>query len=85
VARLRKRAGRKLLPEGDLLITADTERTQESNRRACLDKLRILIEQALVEPKIRKKSKPSKGAKKRRLESKKRQGEKKKARSWRAE
>jgi ribosome-associated protein len=85
LGRLRTLAGRKLLPDGDLLLTADTERTQESNRRACLDKLRGLIEQALVEPKIRKKVKPSKASKKRRLDSKKRQGEKKKARSWRGE
>jgi len=85
IARLRTLAGRKLLPEGDLLISADSQRTQESNRRACLEKLRELLEQALVEPKVRKKSKPSKGAKKRRLESKKKQGEKKKARSWRSE
>jgi len=85
LGRLRTLAGRKLLPEGDLLITADSQRTQESNRRACLEKLRELIEQSLIEPKVRKKSKPSKGAKKRRLETKKRQGEKKKARSWRAE
>jgi ribosome-associated protein len=85
LARLRNIAGRKLLPDGDLLLSADTERTQESNRRACLDKLRTLLEQALVEPKIRKKSKPSKAAKKRRLDTKKRQGEKKKARSWRGE
>ena len=85
LGRLKTVAGRKLLPDGDLLITADSQRTQESNRRACLEKLRELIEGALVEPKVRKKSKPSKGAKKRRLEIKKKQGEKKKARSWRGE
>jgi len=85
VTRLRTLAGRRLTSDGDLLITADAQRTQESNRRACLEKLRDLIAQALVEPKVRKKSKPSKGSKKRRLESKKMQGEKKKARSWRAE
>ena len=84
-ARLRALAGRRLTAEGDLLITADAERTQESNRRACLEKLRELIGAALIEPKVRKKSKPSKGSKKRRLESKKKQGEKKKARSWRGE
>jgi len=83
--RLKALAGRKMTAEGDVLLTADTERTQESNRRACLEKLRDLIIQAMVEPKIRKKSKPSKGSKKRRLESKKKQGEKKKARSWKAE
>jgi ribosome-associated protein len=83
LGRLRNLAGRRMV-EGDLLFTADTERTQESNRRACLEKLRALIEQALVEPKKRKKSKPSKGAKLRRLAAKKKQGEKKKERSWRA-
>ncbi|HUO06953.1 MAG TPA: alternative ribosome rescue aminoacyl-tRNA hydrolase ArfB [Phycisphaerae bacterium] len=83
LARLRTLAGRRVMADGDLLFTADTERTQESNRRACLEKLRTLIEEALVEPKKRKKSKPSKGSKLRRLASKKKQGEKKKARGWR--
>src|SRR3954469_5782781 len=68
LGRLKALAGRKLLPDGDILLTADTERTQESNRRACLEKLRDLISQAMVEPKVRRKSKPSKGSKKRRLE-----------------
>jgi ribosome-associated protein len=85
LARLKALAGRRLMDGGDMLFTADTERTQESNRRACLEKLRDLISQALVEPKKRKKSKPSKAAKRRRLEGKKRQGEKKKSRSWRPE
>ncbi|HEY4328510.1 MAG TPA: alternative ribosome rescue aminoacyl-tRNA hydrolase ArfB [Phycisphaerae bacterium] len=85
LARLQKLAGRRMTAEGDVLLTADKERTQESNRRACLEKLRELIIEAMVEPKIRKKSKPSKGAKKRRLESKKKQGEKKKSRQWKAE
>ena len=83
LARLKTLAGRRLMDDGDMLFTADTQRTQESNRRACLEKLRTLIEEALVEPKKRKKSKPSKGSKLRRLASKKKQGEKKKARGWR--
>src|SRR4051812_21978680 len=83
LSRLKTLAGRKLLPDGDLLFTADSERTQESNRRSCLEKLRALIAEALVEPKTRKKSKPTKAAKKRRLEGKKRNADKKKARSWR--
>ena len=80
LARLRDLAGRKLTAEGDILLTADTERTQESNRRACLEKLRDMIEEALVEPKIRKKTKPSKASKKRRIDGKKRVSAKKKAR-----
>ena len=85
VGRLRTLAGRKLMADGDLLFTADTERTQESNRRACMEKLRVLIGQALIEPKVRRKSKPSKGSKLRRLETKKRQGEKKRARNWKGD
>jgi ribosome-associated protein len=85
LGRLRVLAGRKLMADGDLMFTADTERTQESNRRACLEKLRSLLAQSLVEPKVRRKSKPSKGSKLRRLDGKKKQGEKKKARSWKAE
>ncbi len=83
LTRLRTLSGRRLMADGDLLFTADTERTQEANRRACMEKLRELIVEALVEPKTRKKSKPSKGSKERRLDSKKRQGEKKKCAGWR--
>jgi len=85
LARLRAGAGRKVTAEDEILLTADSERTQESNRRACLEKLRQMIAAAMVEPKTRKKSKPSKGSKKRRLESKKKVGEKKRSRAWRAE
>jgi len=83
VGRLKGLAGRKLMTDGDLLFTADKERTQESNRRACLEKLRELIVAALVEPKVRRKTKPGRGAKERRLDSKKKQGAKKKERGWR--
>jgi len=82
LARLRDLAGRKLTAEGDILLTADTERTQESNRRACLEKLRGMILKALVEPKVRRKSKPTRAAKAKRVEAKRRQGEKKRGRSW---
>lgn len=85
ISRLRVIAGRKVTAEDDILLTADTERTQESNRRACLEKLRRMIDAAMVEPKVRRKVKPSKAAKRKRLDAKKRQGEKKKARSWRGE
>ena len=82
LARLRDLAGRKLTADGDILLTADKERTQESNRRACLEKLRVIIQKAIIEPKIRRKSKPTKGSKTRRIETKRRQGDKKRARSW---
>jgi ribosome-associated protein len=68
--RLRKIAGRKLLPDGDLLITSETERTQDANRHSCMRKLRELIVEAQVEPKVRRKTKPTRGSKERRLDSK---------------
>jgi ribosome-associated protein len=81
VGRLRVQAKNKLTAEGDLLIVSETERTQEGNRRACMDKLRGIIVAAQKEPKIRRKSKPSKGSKVRRLEGKKKNSAKKKLRS----
>jgi ribosome-associated protein len=73
--RLRQFAGHRLTAADELHITAETERTQEGNRTAVLDRLKQLIQQAAHEPKRRKKTKPSKGARERRLQSKKRRSE----------
>jgi ribosome-associated protein len=73
--RLRALAGRRLTNADELHLTAETERSQESNRAAVLERLRELIVQAKHEPKPRKKTKPSYGAKQRRLKSKKHRGE----------
>jgi ribosome-associated protein len=72
--RLRRLAGQKLIDDGSILITARSERSQDQNRREALGRLEALIRQALVEPKIRKKTRPTRGSKERRLESKKRRG-----------
>ena len=74
-ARLRGLAGRRLTGAGEIHITAETERTQEGNRAAVLDRLRQLMLQAQHEPKPRKKTKPSKASKRRRLESKRKRSE----------
>jgi len=70
--RLRRLAGQKLLEDGSLLFSARSERSQEQNRRAALERLAALIRAALVEPKIRKKTRPTAASKERRIESKKR-------------
>jgi ribosome-associated protein len=72
VARLREMAGRRLTTGDELHISSDTERTQEGNRLAVLDRLGELLLKAKHEPKARRKSKPSRAAKQRRLDSKKR-------------
>ena len=73
--RLRALAGRRLTGAGEIHLTAETERTQEGNRSAVLDRLRQLLSECRREPKPRKKTKPSYGAKQRRLKSKKHRGE----------
>lgn len=66
---------------GELLIQTDDLRSQERNKGECLAKLRALLIQAQRVPKVRKATKPSKGAKRRRLESKRHRGETKRRRS----
>ena len=83
--RLRRMAGQKLIDDGSILISARSERSQEQNRRDALERLAELIRAALIEPKIRKKTRPTKASKERRIESKKRRGTTKQgrgARSW---
>ncbi|EFE96096.1 alternative ribosome rescue aminoacyl-tRNA hydrolase ArfB [Serratia odorifera] len=60
--------------DGVVIIKAQEYRSQELNREAALARLVALIRQAMVVEKTRKATKPSKGAKKRRLENKVRKG-----------
>jgi ribosome-associated protein len=80
-ARLIKLAGKRINSAGDLMITAERYRTQAQNRADARDKLAALIRAALHAPKARRKTKPTAGAKRRRLESKQRRGETKQQRS----
>jgi ribosome-associated protein len=72
--RLRRLAGQKLIDDGSILFKSMSERSQEGNRRAALGRLEALIRAALIEPKIRKKTRPTKASKERRIDSKKRRG-----------
>jgi ribosome-associated protein len=78
--RLIKVAGNLVTKEGDLVILARRYRTQEANRRDAVDRLTALIRKALIVPRRRIKTSPSKASKLQRLAEKKRRGEKKKAR-----
>ena len=69
-ARLRALAGRRLTDDGAILIIARNHRTQEQNRREAHERLTELIREALVPPKIRKATKPTRASKERRLETK---------------
>jgi ribosome-associated protein len=73
--KLRTLAGSRLTSDDRIVISADSTRSQERNREAVLDRLRQLVADARWEPKPRKKTRPSKAAKQRRLESKRRRGQ----------
>ena len=69
-SRLRALAGRRFTDDGAILIIARNHRTQEANRREAGERLADLIRAALVPPKPRKKTKPTRASKERRLETK---------------
>ena len=79
-ARLRAIAGHRVLDDGSMLIVARTQRSQEQNRRDAEDRLAQMIREALVEPKKRFATKPTKAAKKRRVDTKTKRGSSKKLR-----
>lgn len=66
--------------EGEFLVTSQEYRDQERNRQRCEEKLADMVRAALTPPKPRKKTKPTKASQRRRVDDKKRQGEKKSGR-----
>jgi ribosome-associated protein len=74
-ARLMYIAGRRVNADGVLLIEAQRFRTQEQNRADARKRLVALICQATVKPKARRRTKPTRAAKQRRLQSKRHRSE----------
>ena len=66
--------------EGEVVLTAEGSRSQLQNKEEVIDKLDVLLTKAFFVPKTRKATKPSKASVKKRLDNKKKQGEKKKLR-----
>lgn len=79
-SRLRQLAGQRVTDAGDLLIVARTSRSQEHNRRDAESRLLDLVRRALVAPKKRVATKPTRASKERRLSSKARTQKTKKLR-----
>jgi ribosome-associated protein len=69
-ARLARLAGRRLTDDGVLIIQADQFRTQEMNRSDARKRLTALIVEALIAPKPRIKTRPSRASKERRIKAK---------------
>jgi ribosome-associated protein len=74
-ARLAKLAGNRLTAAGEIHFVAETSRRQEGNREAVLERLREMIVQAKVRPRPRRKTKPTRGSRERRIQSKRRRSE----------
>ena len=69
--RLMRLAGSRLTKEGVIVIVAQSYRDQARNRAEARERLVELIQEAAVKPTPRRATKPTKAAKKRRLEGKK--------------
>jgi ribosome-associated protein len=78
--RLQRLAAGRLDAEGRIAIHCDTSRSQSKNLSLARERLIELIQAALVVPKKRRPTKPSKAAKRARLEGKRQTGEKKRQR-----
>lgn len=79
-ARLRALAGTRMTDDGILVIDARRFRTQSQNRDDARARLAALLRRALVTPRRRRKTRPTKASRERRIESKKRRSETKRAR-----
>lgn len=78
--RLLRLAATRINHRGELVIDARRYRSQERNREDARQRLARWIERAARSPKPRKPTRPSRGAKRRRLESKKARGQTKRLR-----
>jgi ribosome-associated protein len=71
--------------EGEIVITSDEERSQKTNLERAYLRMEALIASAAKLPRHRRPSKPSKAAKEARLQTKKRQAQKKADRALRTD
>jgi ribosome-associated protein len=81
--RLLRLAGHRLTKDGVLIIAARESRDQVRNREIARQRLAELIRRATLVPKKRKPTRPTRAAKERRIETKKRHAQTKRQRSKR--
>jgi ribosome-associated protein len=73
--RLLRLNDQRITKEGVIVIKAQQQRSQEMNKEEALRRLQELIQSVSVAPKKRKPTKPTRGARERRLQSKTRRGQ----------
>ena len=74
-ALLNEKLANKITQEGFLLVKSQTERSQLGNKLLVIQKMNQLVKKALLVPKKRRPTKPSKAAKQKRMDNKKKWGE----------
>jgi ribosome-associated protein len=79
-ARLLERLASRLTTEGSIRVVASDMRSQSRNRDLAEERLADMVRRALVIPKKRRPTRPTKASKEARLEGKKRQSHKKRER-----
>jgi ribosome-associated protein len=79
-ARLREKLASRLTTEGSIRVVASDMRSQSHNRELAEERLADLVRRALVIPRKRRATKPTRAAKEARLDSKKRHSTKKRDR-----
>lgn len=78
--RVLERLATRISGDGVLILTGSEHRSQHLNREAVLARFRALVGEALEPPRVRRPTRPSRGAKKRRLEDKRRRSDTKRLR-----
>jgi ribosome-associated protein len=78
--RLLRRSDRRLNEAGVLVITAQSLRTREANRRDARERLARLIRQAAYRPKTRRATRPTAASQRRRVQEKRQRGQTKQRR-----
>lgn len=73
--RLRRLAGRRWTSDGALILRVEDTRSQARNRELARERLADLIRKALVAPKKRRPTRPTKGSVRRRLDAKTQRGQ----------
>jgi len=69
--RLRTLERRRFTKDGVLVIISQRYRDQERNRQDCLEKLQEMVREATIIPRVRRKTRPTRGSREARLHAKK--------------
>lgn len=78
--RFRERYSQYILDSGEVQLVSQKNRSQKANMDDCISKLHAMLESVLRPPKVRKATKPKRSAVLSRLESKKKDSDKKRLR-----